>query len=244
MDNNKKSTTVEKTSETKIDEQKEAKKSSGQKTPSKEKNVTPKEVKPKNYWKLAFLILVGIVLGSGIFLASRVFSLREPTYDKAAVVERKGEPVLTINTKKEKVNELIDFYLTDFQKDTDVKYSFSLENEALLNGEFKILGVPVNFYLYFEPYVMEDGNVQLKAKSISVGTLGLPIKDVMNMVKKNFKLPKWVEVDSSEQTVLIRLDQFQMQNGMYLKADQINLIDDSISVSLYLPDDSKKEDAQ
>ncbi|KAF1298167.1 hypothetical protein BAU15_09475 [Enterococcus sp. JM4C] len=206
--------------------------------------MTQTEKAPINVWKIAFILLAGLVIGSGIFLGTRIFSLREPSYETPTITERQGEPVLTINTQKEKVNQLIDFYLSDFQKDSDIKYSFYLENQALLNGEFKVLGMPVNFYLYFEPYVMENGNVQLKAKSLSIGTLGLPIKDVMNMVKKNYKLPDWVEVDAKEQTVLIRLDQFRMQNGMYLKADRINLVDDSISFSLYLPDDSQKESAE
>lgn len=213
-------------------------------TKREQKNKGSEKKGPINYWKIAFLLLVGIVVGSGVFLGTRIFSLREPNYQTPTITKREGEPVLTINTKKEKVNELIDFYLTDFQKDTDIKYSFYLENEALLNGEFTVLGVPVSFYLYFEPYVMENGNVQLKAKSLSIGTLGLPIKDVMNMVKKSYKLPKWIEVDSKEQTVLLRLDQFRMQNGMYLKADRINLVDDSISFSLYLPDTSKKEETK
>ncbi|MPN16248.1 hypothetical protein SDC9_163586 [bioreactor metagenome] len=82
---------------------------------------------------------------------------------------------------------------------------------------------------------MENGNVQLKAKSLSIGTLSLPIKDVMNMVKRNYNLPKWVEIDTKDLTVMLRLDKFRMQNGMYIKADKINLVDDDIRFSLYLP---------
>ena len=38
--------------------------------------------------------------------------------------------------------------------------NFIWENEALLNGTFEVLGFPIDFYLYFDPYVMENGNVQ------------------------------------------------------------------------------------
>ncbi|MBO0482032.1 YpmS family protein [Enterococcus sp. MSG2901] len=188
-----------------------------------------------NYWRMAFLILLGVVVGTIVFLGARIFSSQPEYKNMPEITAIEGEPVLTINSNKEKVNQLISFFLSDFQKEGDIEYKFYLENEAMLNGQFEVLGFPVNFYLYFEPYVMENGNVQLKAKSLSIGTLSLPIKDVMNMVKRNYNLPKWVEIDTKDLTVMIRLDKFRMQNGMYIKADKINLVDDDIRFSLYLP---------
>lgn len=203
-----------------------------------------KETRKANYWKFAFLILLGIVIGSTVFLGSRIFANREPEYTETpAITERQGEPVLTINSNKEKVNQLISFFLSDYQKDSDIEYKFYLENEAMLNGTFEVLGFPINFYLYFDPFVMENGNVQLKARSLSVGTLSLPIKDVMNMIKRNYKLPKWVEVNTDDLTIMLRLDQFRMQNGMYIKADKIDLVDDDIRFSLYLPKDAADSSA-
>lgn len=197
---------------------------------------TSTQVTNKNYWKWAFLILLGVVLGSSIFLGTRISANREPKFAEVpAITQRQGEPVLTINTNKEKVNQMISFFLSNYQKDQDISYKFYLENEALLNGTFKVLGFPVNFYLYFDPYVMENGNVQLKAKSLSIGTLSLPIKDVMNMIKRNYKLPDWIEINTDDLTIMLRLDQFRMQNGMYIRADKIDLVNDDIRVSLYLP---------
>ena len=51
-----------------------------------------------------------------------------------------------------------------------------------------MLGHDIPFYLYFDPYVMANGNVQLKAKSLSIGTLGLPIKEVLKFAKRSYKL--------------------------------------------------------
>lgn len=189
-----------------------------------------------NYWKIAFLVLVGILLGTTVFFASRVFQQRESGISESAeLVKRDGNPVLTINSNKSQVNQLIDFYLTDFQKDQEVKYNFELRNEALLTGQFKVLNFPITFYLYFDPYVTEEGNVQLKAKSLSIGTLDLPTSEVLKMIKRSFKFPEWIEVNADEQIILIRLDQFRMQNGLFIKANKINLVDDEIQMSLYLP---------
>ncbi|EOT29656.1 YpmS family protein [Enterococcus saccharolyticus] len=198
--------------------------------------------KDLNKWKVAFFVLIGMVVGSTFFLFTRITEKRDfAKHDIPALVEREGNPVLNIRSNKEQINSLIDFYLDEYQKDSDVKYDFRLENEALLTGEFKILGFPVTFYLYFDPYVMDNGNVQLKAKSLSVGTLGVPITEVMKMIQRNYDMPKWIEIDPKEETVMLRLDQFRMQNGLFLKADKINLVDDEIQVSLYLPESKEKE---
>ena len=86
-------------------------------------------------------------------------------------------------------------------------------------------------------------HVQLKAKSLSIGTLGLPIKEVLKFAKRSYKLPKWVEINPDDQTVLLRLDQFRMQNGLFIRAEKINLVDDDIRMNIYLPKDtSSKED--
>ena len=98
-----------------------------------------------------------------------------------------------------------------------------------------MLNFPITFYLYFDPYVTEEGNVQLKAKSLSIGTLDLPTSEVLKMIKRSFKFPEWIEVNADEQIILIRLDQFRMQNGLFIKANKINLVDDEIQMSLYLP---------
>lgn len=202
----------------------------------KKKFSWPKKV---NKWKVAFLILLGIVIGSAGFFFYRAGQIREDI-PSATNSKRAGTPVLSVQSSKDQLNSLMDFYLENYQKKADVTYQFRLENQALLTGQFKILGQPITFYLYFDPFVTDDGNVLLKADSLSIGTLSLPIKQVMSMIEKNFKFPKWVQFDTKEQTVLLRLDQFKMDNGLFVKAERINLVEDDIQVSLYLPSDKKE----
>ncbi|EOI00425.1 hypothetical protein UAY_01528 [Enterococcus moraviensis ATCC BAA-383] len=192
-----------------------------------------------NRWKVAFLVLVALIIASIGFVFMRITQVREPNYKPVPeLVEKDGTPVIAIQSKKKQVNELIDFYLSDFQKGSDITYKFYLENEAMLNGTFKVLGHPIQFYLYFDPYVMDDGNVQLKAKSLSIGTLGLPMKEILKFVQRDYKLPNWVEVNPDDSTILLRLDQFRMQNGLFIRAEKINLVDDDIRMNIYLPKDT------
>ncbi|WP_314059455.1 YpmS family protein [uncultured Vagococcus sp.] len=195
----------------------------------------------KNPWKMAFLVLIGLLIGATVFLVSRMMTARESTYKPAEEsVSNEQDATFQVQLKKHQVNQIISYYLNDFLKDSGVQYDFYLEDRALLNGTFKVLGYDMQFYLYFDPYVTEEGNIQLKATSISIGSLPLPISEIMKYVAKDFDVPKWVEVLPKEQTIVLHLDEFKLQNGMFVKAEKINLIDDDIRFNVYLPIDSNQ----
>lgn len=205
-------------------------------TNEKQKKMKQKPAFLKNPWKIAFLLLIGLLLGAMLFLYLRVTAVREPEYRPLKdEVSLKGDPTFQVQFKKKQVNQVISYYLNDFLKDSGGQYSFYLEDQALLNGTFSVLGHDVQFYLYFDPYVMENGNVQLKAKSLSIGTLNLPISEIMKYIGSSFDLPKWVEINPKEKVVVLHLDQFKLQNGMHTRAEKINLIDDDIRFNVYLP---------
>ncbi|WP_420705985.1 YpmS family protein [Enterococcus sp. CWB-B31] len=221
-----------------IKSKKTKKKTKKMKKTNSHQNSQPK--KKLNPWKIACLTIIGILAGIILFIGIRVTQVREPNINSSQTTSIEGTPVLSIQSNKQQINSLIEFFLNEFQKDTDITYDFYLENEAMLTGTFKVLGYPIQFNLYFDPYVVDGGNVQLKAKSLSVGTLGLPIKDILNFVKRDYNLPGWVEVNPSEKYILLKLDEFRMQNGLFIRAEKINLIDDDIRVNLYLPSDNEK----
>ena len=198
------------------------------------KNVTLTKLNP---WKAAFLFLVAVLIGGFLLLFTRLTQERENVSQIIAEnVVREGDPVLTINSNKEQVNRFVDFYLADLQKDAEQQYQFVLKNEALLTGEFDLLGFPVSFYLYFDPFVMANGNIQLKAKSLSIGALGLPINQVLKMIQNNSKIPEWIDIQPKEEMIILRLDQFELKNGMFFRADKINLVDNEIQLNVYLPE--------
>ena len=193
------------------------------------KNVTLTKLNP---WKAAFLFLVAVLIGGFLLLFTRLTQERENVSQIIAEnVVREGDPVITINSNKEQVNRFVDFYLADLQKDAEQQYQFVLKNEALLTGEFDLLGFPVSFYLYFDPFVMANGNIQLKAKSLSIGALGLPINQVLKMIQNNSKIPEWIDIQPKEEMIILRLDQFELKNGMFFRADKINLVDNEIQLN-------------
>lgn len=187
-----------------------------------------------NLWKYAFLILFACILGLGVFLWTRISAPREDS-SIFETTQSDSTSSFQVEMNKEQANKLISYYLNDFLKDSGIKYNFYLENQALLNGTFKLLGHDVSFYLYMEPTVIDNGNLQLKAKSISLGTLNLPTSTVLTYIKKQFELPEWVVVDADKEVMYLYLSEWEIQKDTRIGIDEINLVDDDILIDVYLP---------
>ena len=189
--------------------------------------------KPLNWWKWLFIALVAILLGSGAYLGVKLTT--PPPADTSSEQLIKRDPTFAINLKKLQVNAVISYYLNHYLKDSKIKYEFDLDDQAILKGKFKLLGYPVPFSIYFDPYVKENGDVQLKARRMAIGSLSVPIKTVMNYIGNSYKFPKWVVLDSKQKTILLKLNQFKMKNGMQIKATRIDLPNDKIDLNVYIP---------
>ena len=191
-------------------------------------------------WLVVVLIILGIIIGLISIVLFRIGSNREGEVSKKTSGEKRSEATFQVQLTKQQTNELINYYLNEYQKDSKVKYNFVVENQAMLQGTFPFLGHDLNFYLYFEPSVLSNGDVQLKAKSISIGTLSLPISELMKYVKSKFKLPEWVEVNTKDEQITLHLSKFQLKGGMYIGADKIDLVGDEIRFNVFLPVSQQK----
>lgn len=199
-----------------------------------EKQSTNNIVKSINKWKIAFIILVGIILGLFIFLFIRINAEREPNLPVVLDEIKQSESSFQVELNKSQANAIVNDFLTDFQKDSSIKYDFILEKQALLIGNFVFLDEKVKFYLYFTPSLENNGDVMLKATSVSIGELGLPKSELLQYVQNNYEVPDWVEVRASENSIILHLSQFETAGGMRITANEIDLIDDEIIFTVSL----------
>ncbi|MDR2834389.1 MAG: YpmS family protein [Streptococcaceae bacterium] len=186
-----------------------------------------------NGYKWAFLTLVALILGTAIFVFVSATTNAEPNIPDYTKANFSGSQVATITTTRTKVNELINAALEDFQ-DERTSYKFYLENEAVFEGTFRFLEQDFPIYLYFEPIAQNDGNIELRIKSISIGTLALPTDAVMRLVSGSIELPPYVVMDAQKEIVTIRLDELKLPNGLQVKAENIDLVNDRLSFQLLL----------
>ncbi|WP_251546712.1 YpmS family protein [Limosilactobacillus caecicola] len=181
-----------------------------------------KEKQQRNYWKWAFWALIIIILGSGIFLYSRVTAPTTVPTESSAPARTASS--FEINLNRKQVNALSSNYLDRLLKGNNIKYRFVVGTQyATVIGSTKFLGAKVQFAINFIPERQSNGNVLLKAKGLSVGRLNLPIKYVMGYIKKQYKLPNWVYVNQKKRTILLDLNKYSKQHSLHYAAEKIDI---------------------
>lgn len=207
----------------------------------KEKRSKQKERKPVTKgtgWKWAFLTLSAIILGSIIwlFIQLAVPSLSEQKQLEQGTKNETEEAIsFQVAAEKEQINLLIDQYITEKTTGQSVSYQFQLTDQAELAGTFEVFGIDIPFHLDLDPFVMENGNIQLKAKQIALGQLNLPIPFAMKQISQQLDLPHWVAVNSEKRTITLRLNEFSLKSGVFFSADRINLAEDDIRLTVFVP---------
>ncbi|GAB2492015.1 YpmS family protein [Alkalibacterium psychrotolerans] len=191
-------------------------------------------------WMWAFFIIFALNITFVIWL---VINLQGTTSDSNQSTT--GEPVSVDNpvtfellTNRSQMNQVVNLYLEEEMEEEDPEFHFELTDQAELHGVLQVLGFDVDFTLLTDPYVMEDGNLQLRAQSIQLGSFELPISMAMNVISQQIDLPEWVRVDSEQQIILVALNEFQLENGTTFEMQHIDLEADDIRIGIVLPEEA------
>lgn len=191
-----------------------------------------KRIGKNNIWKWLFFLLLSAILGLGIILVSRMTTYREDT-SQIAIEEGAETKIGTFTTTREQLNDTVATYLEDYQT-KNFSYKVYASNQLVLfEGEYVILGQKIPLYIYFQPSKLEDGSVLLTVSEISAGTLGLPRDDILNYIKKNYKLPNFITVDVENSSIHIQTAAIKNNFKIYIKANTLDLYNDQIIFDIY-----------
>lgn len=186
-----------------------------------------------NIWKWLCLLILAINLAFVGVVASRIIQIREPEAENIATKTKGGIKIGTFSTTKEQLNKTVVSYLEDYQKKGMTYKLYATSSQILFEGTYTLLGYEVPLYVYFQPSRLENGAVQLKVTSFSVGTLPLPEDQVLKYIKSSYDLPKFVKIQPTQSTITINVQNLDNEEGIYLKAQTINLVNDDISFDIY-----------
>lgn len=186
-----------------------------------------------NIWKWLCLLILAINLAFVGVVASRIIQIREPEAENIATKTKGGIKIGTFSTTKEQLNKTVVSYLEDYQKKGMTYKLYATSSQILFEGTYTLLGYEVPLYVYFQPSRLENGAVQLKVTSFSVGTLPLPEDQVLKYIKSSYDLPKFVKIQPNQSTITINVQNLDNEEGIYLKAQTINLVNDDISFDIY-----------
>lgn len=191
-----------------------------------------------NWWKWAFITLVIVIF----LFFMRLFFLIQPKsihQEKSNIKDTDQEEVVletSLHTKD--AEKLMNQFLENNNEETS-NYTVELTTELLLHGDIDIFGLEVPFSLSFDPYVLEDGNVQLKAKKLNLSAISLPVDIALSLIVTSLEIPDFIAVDSKEQIIVILFDQLK-SSSFHVEFTKIDLEEDLITLNLYMKDYSNK----
>lgn len=185
-----------------------------------------------NIWKWLFLVQLALTLGAGLVFLNRIQVRREDML-KLVPSGQTDAKVGTFTTNREELNHTIVTYLKDYQT-ADFSYQlFVTSQQVVFEGTYQVFGVSIPLYIYFQPFKLEDGNILLRILEISAGNLSLPKAEVLVYLQKHYKLPTFVQIDSQEAEIYLKISELDNKFGIYGKANTIDLYNDQIIVDIY-----------
>ena len=189
----------------------------------------------KNKWKKAFLLLLGIDLLIVVILSWLIFT-PATNQNQIKPTPPHGDSVsFHVKSNKNDLNMLINHYLTEEAADSPIDYRVILGDEVELYGTLPFFSEKINMKLTFVPKALSNGDLVLKQKSISIGSLPLRVSYVMKFISDNYKIPKGVEIRPNDKLVYINMQQLKLKSDIKIKVNKFDLKKDDIAFTLIVP---------
>lgn len=193
----------------------------------------------KYHWKRLFFLLLGMNIAVLLFLVIYLaIMLKSPSEDMKIPNQHlvQDDVFFQVKTNKRDLNRVIDHYLEE-EFSAAFDYDVLLTDEVELSGMLPVFSSTVDLKLTFEPHALENGDLELQQKNISIGRLNLPVPLVLKFVQDSYSLPDWVMIQPNEEKVYVSLQHMKLKSNLKVRVDEFNLKNDQIIFSLQLPMD-------
>lgn len=188
--------------------------------------------KPINLWKWAFIGLVTLIVGLLIYLVVSIqpVTINEPNFEPVTVSDEAIE--LSAEMNKEDTEQVMNAYLNTILGEDFAGYEIALTNQLEIHGPLTVFGFEVPFALYFDPFVQENGNIQLRGEAVELANFSLPVSAVMSLVASQIDFPDFIALNSEKQVILINLNELTKEYTFDLEMTQIDLEEDVLELNL------------
>ncbi|GLB61187.1 YpmS family protein [Bacillus sp. NCCP-133] len=189
-----------------------------------------------NKWKKLFFTLLAI---NAIILIILLIFISLPAEDEeyiAGNLKEENYVPFHIQANKEDLNRVINHYLKkEGLTGGAIDYKVLLNDEVDLYGSIPFFSQDLEMKLSFEPKSLENGDVVLQQKSISVGQLNLPVSHVLKLVRDRYKLPEGVMIQPKEERIYVSMQKMKLKSDVKVKVDEFNLKENDIRFRLLVP---------
>lgn len=184
-------------------------------------------------YKILFLALLAINL---LVLSVCILLLFLPGVSNPSDnTKRHAQYEFQITSTRESLTAFLNAYLAEQADSQRLDYHVVIDDEVQVKGKIQAFASFINAQVSFDPAVEENGDVTLKVTELSLGRLNLPVAFVLNYMNRFYELPEFVHVYSGEKEIEIRLSDLPLKNGMFVRAETIDLKNDEIEFRYYHP---------
>ncbi|MEH7884939.1 YpmS family protein [Bacillus sp. JJ1609] len=190
----------------------------------------------KNKWKFGFFILLGLVVAVILFLYFLIASPAENSnMEPVKNIQDSEDVAFKVATNKRDLNRVINHYIEEEGKNSNIDYQVLLTDEVELYGTLPLFSEELELRLTFEPKALDNGDLVLNQKSISVGRLRLPVSTVLKFVRDSYDLPEAVSIQPEEERVYVSIQRLKLKSDIKVRVNEFDLKKDNIKFTLFVP---------
>lgn len=190
----------------------------------------------KNKWKIGFFILLGLIAAVILFLYILIASpAEESKMEPIKNIQDSEDVAFKVATNKRDLNRVINHYIEEEGKNSNIDYQVLLTNEVELYGTLPLFSEELELRLTFEPKALDNGDLVLNQKSISVGRLRLPVSTVLKFVRDSYDLPEAVSIQPDEERVYVSMQRLKLKSDIKVRVNEFDLKKDNIKFTLFVP---------
>lgn len=200
-----------------------------------------KKIKRKtNKWKWAFLTLVSLMLLVFFFFirALMPISTEEIEQSESPTTIKEEEIEIASSLTKEDAEFIMNSYLKAQMKEEGSSYQIKIDEDLVLSASLKMMALELPLTLTFDPYATEDGNLQLRAKSLELASLSLPVTAVLSVLDNQMDLPSYIDLDSEEKMILVDFSDLRHYYPYGVELEKVDLKNNDIRLKLFVNKDT------
>ncbi|MDF7626666.1 YpmS family protein [Leuconostocaceae bacterium ESL0723] len=174
--------------------------------------------KRSGLWFWLFWLLILAIIGGALTTAYLALKPSNPTI---TTTRFNPDTSFDLTLNRDQINGLAGSYLKD---QGNGNLNFVVEpKDVKVTGQVKVLGQNLNSQMILDPETNSDGNIVLKAKSITLGQIDLPVKVAMGYIKAMYDGPSYVIFQPDQEQILIDMSKVGNKQGLSFKSTGIDM---------------------
>lgn len=189
-----------------------------------------------NKWKIAFLLLAGLIL---IAVVSVMYLITSDVKQASISEPLQAEGnVLSVETTAKEFEAIAKQYLGAAINQSPLPLELVVDDKIYLYSTLTIFNIDVPIQMDFDP-VVKDGNIVLEQDAIHVGKLNIQPKAVLKIIEDAVDFPSWITVRPNDEEIYVDLSRINIAVGSRVRAKEIDLPNDKIVLEVIIPNETK-----